>query len=110
MKAISPTLCKSAALRFTGAGRARPENTNTRPWHSLGRLLAGLGVSGRRERREPAQFVGREGLRLAAIGDTARHLAGSSALRALVHESNRADDVWFVPGFDALDARLHFAA
>ncbi|WP_046468085.1 DUF4180 domain-containing protein [Allosalinactinospora lopnorensis] len=45
-------------------------------------------------------------MRLAVIGDISRHLAASSALRALVHESNRADHVWFLPDLDALDARL----
>jgi hypothetical protein len=45
-------------------------------------------------------------LRLAVIGDISRHLAASSALRAFVHESNRADHVWFVPDLDALDTRL----
>jgi hypothetical protein len=45
-------------------------------------------------------------LRLVVIGDISRHLAASSALRALVHESNGADHVWFVPDLDALDARL----
>ncbi|MFC4149742.1 DUF4180 domain-containing protein [Micromonospora mangrovi] len=45
-------------------------------------------------------------LRLVVVGDIAGHLAASAALRALVHESNRADHVWFVPDLDALDARL----
>ncbi|PZF91978.1 DUF4180 domain-containing protein [Micromonospora deserti] len=45
-------------------------------------------------------------LRLVVVGDISRHLAGSSALRALVQESNQADHVWFVPDLDALDARL----
>lgn len=45
-------------------------------------------------------------LRLAVVGDISGHLAASPALRALVHESNRADHVWFVPDLDALDARL----
>jgi hypothetical protein len=45
-------------------------------------------------------------LRLAVVGDISRHLAASAALRALVHESNRAEHVWFVPDLDALDARL----
>ncbi|MFC8846025.1 MULTISPECIES: DUF4180 domain-containing protein [unclassified Micromonospora] len=45
-------------------------------------------------------------LRLAVIGDISGQLAESSALRALVHESNRADHVWFLPDLDALDARL----
>ncbi|MGB2570085.1 DUF4180 domain-containing protein [Micromonospora citrea] len=45
-------------------------------------------------------------LRLAVVGDISAHLAASAALRALVHESNRADHVWFVADLDALDARL----
>jgi hypothetical protein len=45
-------------------------------------------------------------LRLAVVGDISRHLEASSALRALVHESNRSDHIWFVPDVDALDARL----
>ncbi|MFI5485608.1 MULTISPECIES: DUF4180 domain-containing protein [Micromonospora] len=45
-------------------------------------------------------------LRLAVVGDISRHLAASSALRALVEESNRAGHVWFLPDLDALDARL----
>ncbi|GGW22644.1 DUF4180 domain-containing protein [Streptomyces xantholiticus] len=45
-------------------------------------------------------------LRLVVIGDISRHLEASSALRALVHESNRSDHVWFVPGVDTLDSRL----
>ncbi|QIZ36819.1 DUF4180 domain-containing protein [Saccharopolyspora sp. ASAGF58] len=49
-------------------------------------------------------------VRLVVVGDISRHLAASSALRALVHESNKADHVWFVPDLDALDARLRDAA
>ncbi|MEV0397853.1 DUF4180 domain-containing protein [Polymorphospora rubra] len=49
-------------------------------------------------------------LRLVVVGDISQHLAASAALRALVHESNRADHVWFVPDLDALDARLRAAA
>ncbi|MDG4819934.1 DUF4180 domain-containing protein [Micromonospora sp. WMMD956] len=49
-------------------------------------------------------------LRLAVIGDISERLARSPALRALVHESNRADHVWFLPDLDALDARLRAAA
>ncbi|SCF20052.1 DUF4180 domain-containing protein [Micromonospora mirobrigensis] len=45
-------------------------------------------------------------LRLAVVGDISAHLAASSALRALVHESNRAGHVWFVADLDALDERL----
>ncbi|REF36267.1 DUF4180 domain-containing protein [Thermasporomyces composti] len=43
---------------------------------------------------------------LAIVGDVSSYLAASSALRAFVHESDRAGHVWFVPDFDALDARL----
>jgi hypothetical protein len=49
-------------------------------------------------------------LRLAVIGDISGHLASSSALRALVQESNRADHVWFLPDLDALDAWLRALA
>ncbi|MFC4018844.1 DUF4180 domain-containing protein [Micromonospora sp. GCM10011542] len=49
-------------------------------------------------------------LRLAVVGDISAHLAASSALRALVQESNRAEHIWFVPDLDALDARLRGAA
>jgi hypothetical protein len=45
-------------------------------------------------------------LRLAVVGDISGHLERSPALRALVHESNSADHVWFVPDLEALDARL----
>ncbi|WP_433331603.1 DUF4180 domain-containing protein [Spirillospora sp. CA-294931] len=45
-------------------------------------------------------------VRLAVVGDISAHLAASSALRALVRESNAAGHVWFVPDLDALDARL----
>ncbi|MEU1688241.1 DUF4180 domain-containing protein [Micromonospora sp. NPDC005707] len=45
-------------------------------------------------------------LRLVVVGDISAHLAASSALRALVAESNRHDHIWFVPDLAALDARL----
>lgn len=45
-------------------------------------------------------------LTLAVVGDISSYLAASSALRALVRESNRSNHVWFVPDLDALDARL----
>ncbi|MEQ4300035.1 DUF4180 domain-containing protein [Plantactinospora sp. B6F1] len=45
-------------------------------------------------------------LRLVVVGDISAHLAASSALRALVQESNRGGHVWFVPDLDALDHRL----
>jgi len=48
-------------------------------------------------------------LRLAVIGDISPHLAASSALRALVHESNDANHIWFLPDLDALDTRLRTA-
>ncbi|MFG1868742.1 DUF4180 domain-containing protein [Micromonospora arborensis] len=49
-------------------------------------------------------------LRLAVVGDISAQLAESSALRALVYESNQAGHVWFVEDLDALDARLRAAA
>ncbi|MEO3746219.1 DUF4180 domain-containing protein [Plantactinospora sp. B5E13] len=49
-------------------------------------------------------------LRLVVVGDISRHLADSSALRALVQESNSGGHVWFVPDLDALDARLRAAS
>ncbi|RKT81999.1 protein of unknown function [Saccharopolyspora antimicrobica] len=45
-------------------------------------------------------------VKLAIIGDISEHLESSSALRALVRESNRAKHVWFLPDLPALDARL----
>jgi hypothetical protein len=45
-------------------------------------------------------------LRLIVVGDISRHLAASSALRALVHESNQGDHIWFVADLTALDERL----
>ncbi|MGC4876376.1 DUF4180 domain-containing protein [Micromonospora sp. DT43] len=49
-------------------------------------------------------------LRLAIVGDISAQLAQSSALRALVHESNRGGHVWFVADLDALDERLRATA
>ncbi|MEV5827260.1 DUF4180 domain-containing protein [Spirillospora sp. NPDC052242] len=49
-------------------------------------------------------------IRLAVVGDISRHLEGSSALRALVAESNTASHIWFVPDLDALDDRLRASA
>ncbi|MEU8331458.1 DUF4180 domain-containing protein [Micromonospora sp. NPDC048839] len=48
-------------------------------------------------------------LRLAIVGDISAQLAESTALRALVHESNQGGQIWFVPDLDALDARLRAA-
>lgn len=49
-------------------------------------------------------------LRLVVIGDISQHMAASAALRALVHESNQSDHIWFVPDLETLDARLQSAA
>ncbi|WBC15984.1 DUF4180 domain-containing protein [Micromonospora sp. WMMA1998] len=48
-------------------------------------------------------------LRLVVVGDISAHLARSDALRALVAESNRHAQVWFLPDLDALDERLRAA-
>jgi hypothetical protein len=45
-------------------------------------------------------------VRLVVVGDLSRHLAGSAALRALVHESNQGQHIWFVDDLDELKARL----
>ena len=45
-------------------------------------------------------------IRLAVVGDISGHLAKSSALRALVHESNRGGQIWFVNDLDELDRHL----
>lgn len=46
------------------------------------------------------------GKRLVIFGDVSEPVSASSALNAFVVESNRGDHLWFVPDFDALDARL----
>ena len=48
-------------------------------------------------------------LRLAIVGDISRHLDESSALRALVNESNRGKEVWFIASLEELDRRLQQA-
>ncbi|HVP86266.1 MAG TPA: DUF4180 domain-containing protein [Rhizomicrobium sp.] len=40
--------------------------------------------------------------RFAIIGDISNYTSKSEALRALVRESNRGKDVWFVPTVDAM--------
>ena len=45
-------------------------------------------------------------IRLAIVGDISEHLAASSALRALVHESNRGRQIWFVADLAELDSHL----
>ncbi|MFI0484292.1 DUF4180 domain-containing protein [Actinomadura sp. 9N215] len=49
-------------------------------------------------------------LRLVVVGDISRQVEASSALRALVRESNSSGHVWFVPDLDALDDRLRTVA
>ena len=45
-------------------------------------------------------------MRLAVVGDISAHVAASTALRDLVFESNRGNQVWFVADLDELDTRL----
>ena len=45
-------------------------------------------------------------VRLAVVGDITGPLAASSALQALVRESNRGRQIWFVTDLDELDAHL----
>jgi hypothetical protein len=45
-------------------------------------------------------------IRLAIVGDVSERLEASAALRALVLESNRGRQIWFVPDLPALDAHL----
>ncbi len=51
------------------------------------------------------KFVNYE-LRLAFVGDIARHLEASSALRDFVFETNRGSQVWFVANWGELERRL----
>ena len=46
------------------------------------------------------------GLRLVIVGDIARHVAESDALRDFVYETNRGKQVWFLAGNAELEARL----
>lgn len=45
-------------------------------------------------------------LRLAVVGDIARQIAASAALRDFVREANRGTTVWFVADLDELTGRL----
>jgi hypothetical protein len=45
-------------------------------------------------------------IRLAIVGDISAHLATGTALRDLVRESNRGDQVWFLPTMADFDRRL----
>ena|SRR5689334_8283019 len=51
------------------------------------------------------KFVNYE-LRLAIIGDIARHVEASTALRDFVLETNRGNQVWFLADRAALESRL----
>lgn len=57
-----------------------------------------------------AQKIVNYRLTLAIIGDIADELAASKALRDWVRETNQGGDVWFLPTFAALVARLEGAA
>jgi Domain of unknown function (DUF4180) len=45
-------------------------------------------------------------LRVAIIGDISRYVQESSSLRAFVYESNRGDQVWFLPNIEEFHSRL----
>ncbi|WP_326811901.1 DUF4180 domain-containing protein [Streptomyces scopuliridis] len=45
-------------------------------------------------------------LRVAVVGDIARHTDGSASLRDFVRESNRGTQLWFLPDIESLSARL----
>ena len=46
------------------------------------------------------------GLRLVIVGDIARHVEASDALRDFVFETNRGRQVWFLPDMAELESRL----
>lgn len=45
-------------------------------------------------------------MRLVVVGGISAHIATSTALRDLVSESNRGNQIWFVTDLDELDTRL----
>jgi len=45
-------------------------------------------------------------VRLAIVGDISSHVAASGALRDLVHETNKGNQVWFVNDLQELDGHL----
>jgi len=55
---------------------------------------------------EIAQKLVNYRIRLAVIGEIGRYVEVSDALRDWVWESNRGDQVWFLPDAAALQARL----
>ena len=50
--------------------------------------------------------LGNYRLRVAIVGDVSEHTSANDAFDALVWESNRSDDAWFVPDSAALEAKL----
>jgi Domain of unknown function (DUF4180) len=46
------------------------------------------------------------GVRVAIVGDIARHLAESNSLRDFVREANRGNQCWFAADLDELSKRL----
>ena len=50
--------------------------------------------------------LGNYRLRIAIVGDVSEHMSASNAFDALVWESNRGDEAWFVPDAAALEAKL----
>ncbi|MGW6909931.1 DUF4180 domain-containing protein [Streptomyces sp. NPDC054940] len=44
--------------------------------------------------------------RLVVVGDISHHIAESTALRDFVHETDNGVHIWFLPTYDALDAKL----
>jgi hypothetical protein len=44
--------------------------------------------------------------RVAVIGDISRYIAQSNSLRDFVYETNRGDEIWFLPTVAELEARL----
>ncbi|MEV7230011.1 DUF4180 domain-containing protein [Polymorphospora sp. NPDC051019] len=97
-----PLVTEQDALDLIGAAFAGAEVVAV-PASRLGDDFFSLGT---RFAGEVMQKFVNYRIRLVVVGDISRHLAASSALRALVYESNRAAQVWFVPDLDALDARL----
>ncbi|MFY1670418.1 DUF4180 domain-containing protein [Plantactinospora sp. WMMB334] len=101
-----PVATEQDALDLIGAAFlgaevvAVPANRLVEHFFSLGSRFAG----------EVMQKFVNYRLRLVVVGDISRHLAASAALRALVHESNRAGHVWFVADLDALEVRLRATA
>lgn len=45
-------------------------------------------------------------LRLAIVGDIAKHVEASTALRDFVHEANKGDQLWFLADSEAFAVRL----